>query len=118
MSSRLFVSLGFLFLVIGIIGIAVPLLPTTPFLILAAYFFGKGSPKFHSWLLNHPKLGPPVLDWQQRRAIQTKYKILATLMMLGSSYFVFSKDAIPDIGKISFGVFLVLLLSYIWTRNK
>ena len=78
----LWVSLGWLFVALGVIGIALPLLPTTPFLLLAALCFGKGSEKVHHWLLNHPTLGPPILDWQNKRAISRRSKVIASVSML------------------------------------
>ncbi|WP_413289180.1 YbaN family protein [Bdellovibrio sp. HCB337] len=113
-----FVVSGFLFLVLGIIGIFLPLLPTTPFLLLTAICFSKGSEKFHSWLMNHPVLSPPIIDWQKRKAIRVQYKILATVMMLASGYAISMKDTIPMAGKASFGVFVIAMLAFIWTRNS
>ncbi|MEX3011833.1 YbaN family protein [Hoeflea sp. TYP-13] len=68
---------GCLSLVAGIIGIFLPLLPTTPFLLLAAYCFARGSRKLHQWLINHPRLGPPIRDWETYRAISKRGKTLA-----------------------------------------
>jgi uncharacterized membrane protein YbaN (DUF454 family) len=68
---------GGLSLVLGLVGIALPLLPTTPFLILAAYCFARGSTKLHRWLVDHPRLGPPIRDWETYRAISKRGKQLA-----------------------------------------
>jgi len=76
------IGLGWLFVGLGVLGIALPLLPTTPFLLLAAVCFSRGSEKIHSWLLNHPRLGPPIRDWQAHRAISRNSKITATAAML------------------------------------
>lgn len=113
-----FVASGFLLLVLGIIGIALPLLPTTPFLILAAICFSKGSEKFYSWLITHPVLSPPILDWQKHRAIRIQYKMLATSMMLVSCSYILPKETIPLVGKTSFGIFVLFMLAFIWTRNS
>lgn len=118
-SKRLFFRVcGFIFLLIGLIGIVVPLLPTTPFLILAAFCFDRGSPYFHSWLLNHPWFGPPVKDWQQHRAIKTKYKILASAMMGISLFFIATNERIPAIGKMTALAFIFVVSFYIWTRKS
>ncbi|WP_225976647.1 MULTISPECIES: YbaN family protein [Corynebacterium] len=58
----------------GIIGIVLPLFPTTPFLLLAAYCFAKSSPRMHDWLLSHPQLGPYITNYQSG-AMSKKHKI-------------------------------------------
>lgn len=77
----MWVSLGALFLLIGILGLFLPLLPTTPFVLLAAACFARGSQRFHAWLLSHPRFGPLVHDWQAHRSIPLRAKCLALSMM-------------------------------------
>lgn len=77
----LWVTLGAISLALGIIGIFLPLLPTTPFVLLAAACFARGSERFHGWLLSHPRFGPLVHDWQTHRAIPLRAKWLALSMM-------------------------------------
>jgi len=60
---------GFTALILAIIGIILPLLPTVPFLLLAAFCFARSSEKIHKWLLNHPKYGPPIHNWQNSGSI-------------------------------------------------
>lgn len=70
---------GLLSLAAGIVGIVLPLLPTTPFLLLAAFCFARGSKRLHDWLVHHPRLGPPIHDWQKHGAISRRAKQLALL---------------------------------------
>lgn len=82
-SARLLWCLaGLVSLVLGIIGIFLPLLPTTPFVLLSALCFSRSSQKLHDWLLTHPRLGPPILEWQDHGAISKKAKWLAAVAML------------------------------------
>ena len=80
---------GWLSLVLGFIGIFLPLLPTTPFVLLAAFCFSRGSARWEHWLVNHPRLGPMVRDWRATRAVPLRAKQLATLMMTASSLWAF-----------------------------
>jgi uncharacterized membrane protein YbaN (DUF454 family) len=93
-------------------------LPTTPFLILSAVCFNRGSKKFHSWLLNHKILGPPILDWQQQHVIRTRYKVLALTMLFLSLSFILTKETIPNAGKIAFTLFVIPISLFIGTRKS
>jgi uncharacterized membrane protein YbaN (DUF454 family) len=112
-----FTACGILSLVIGVLGIFLPLLPGTPFLILAAMCFSRGSERFHAWLVEHPRLGPGIRDWQENGVIRTRYKWLATVMMSISCTAMLTRPRIPLAGKIGFAVFAAALLLVIWTRN-
>ncbi|GHF24090.1 hypothetical protein GCM10017044_18380 [Kordiimonas sediminis] len=68
---------GFTSLFLGILGIALPLLPTTPFLLLAAFCFARGSDRLRHWLVEHDIFGPPIKDWERYGAISRKGKYLA-----------------------------------------
>lgn len=81
MIRTLFFILGFLSLSLGIIGIIVPGLPTTPLVLLAAFFFSKSSKRFHQWLLNNRIFGKYIKDYQENPSITLKTKIISQLMM-------------------------------------
>lgn len=68
---------GMLALALGLAGIVLPLLPTTPFLLLAAFCLARSSQRLHDWLVWHPRLGPPIRDWQANGAIAPRAKRMA-----------------------------------------
>ena len=76
---------GTLCLVLGFIGIVLPLLPTTPFVLLAAYCYSQGSARYEQWLLAHPRFGPMVRDWRGQHAVPLRAKQFAWTMMAISS---------------------------------
>ncbi len=76
---------GAISLLTGVIGIALPLLPTTPFVLLAAFCFSRGSARYEQWMLNHPRFGPMIRDWRARRAVPIRAKQFAWVMMALSS---------------------------------
>ncbi|MEK9644419.1 MAG: YbaN family protein [Alphaproteobacteria bacterium] len=75
------IAFGWICVAVGVIGIVVPGLPTTVFLLMAAWAFSRSSERFQNWLLAHPRLGPPVIAWRERGAIPARAKILAVAMM-------------------------------------
>ncbi|MBD5771452.1 YbaN family protein [Marinomonas colpomeniae] len=77
----LYLLLGWFSLITGIIGIFLPLLPTTPLVLLAAWCFSHSSERFHSWLLNHKFFGPIVNDWQSSDGIPKRSRNRAILFM-------------------------------------
>ncbi|MFG1358108.1 YbaN family protein [Xanthobacter pseudotagetidis] len=81
---RMLFAAGCLFLVVGAIGMVVPMLPGTVFLILAAWCFARSSPRFEAWLLAHPYLGPSVARWKATGAIPPVAKALAMSSFIGT----------------------------------
>ncbi len=81
MKRYLLVSLGFLSLGLGILGIFLPLLPTTPFLLLSASCFYKSSRRYHSWLLNNKVFGRHIRNYEENRAIDSKTKWFALAIL-------------------------------------
>ncbi len=81
MKKKLYIIAGFISVALGVAGIFLPLLPTTAFLLLAAWLFSKGSPKYRQWLLNHKYLGPHIKNYTEKRGITRKAKLrtIATL---------------------------------------
>ena len=79
----LWLLVGLLSLGLGFIGVAVPLLPTTPFVLLAAFAFMRSSKRLHDWLLAHRTFGPLIANWRRYGAISLRAKVLSVLSMLG-----------------------------------
>ena len=74
-------ALAVISLVLGIVGIFLPVLPTVPFLLLAAWAAGHSSPRLSRWLETHPHLGPPIADWRRGGVVSRRAKWLATACM-------------------------------------
>ena len=84
------IAFGWLNVVIALIGVVVPGLPTTIFLIIAFWAFSNSSERFQTWIWNHPKFGPAIRHWHNHRVIPKKAKILAvTMMTLSFCYLTF-----------------------------
>lgn len=77
----IYLTLGLFFVATGIIGAFLPVLPTTPFLLLAIWCFSRSNPRLEAWLLNHPRYGPPLRAWRRDRVVPRKAKISAVTMM-------------------------------------
>lgn len=108
-------TLGLICVGLGLIGIILPLLPTVPFMLLAAFFFARSSERLHNWLITHPTLGPPIVDWQSRGAINPRVKRIATV----SIAVVFLISLAMGLRLLILGiqaVVLTLVLIFIWSR--
>lgn len=81
MKRFLFAVLGSIALALGIIGVFLPLLPTTPFLLLAAALYFRSSQRLYNWLLNHPHLGVYIRNFREHRAIPMRVKIVSVTLV-------------------------------------
>lgn len=99
---------------LGLIGVVLPLVPTTVFLILAAYAFARSSPRLHTWLVEHPRFGASIVNWQQHRSISRNAKWAAVSVMalsLGVSWFVGVGDLVLGLQALVLGTVAVFILS-------
>ncbi|SHO57807.1 YbaN family protein [Vibrio quintilis] len=101
---------GMLSLALGALGIFLPLLPTTPFILLASACFMRSSPRFHNWLLSHAVFGPMIENWQTRRAISPEVRRRGSFLMVIT--FTFSIWMAPStILKIILFLFFIIALT-------
>lgn len=110
--------LGVLFLLIGAAGVALPLLPTTPFVLAAAACFAKSSPRMHAWLLANRVFGPIVSNWENKRCILLRAKLLALTMMAavgGTSIVFFVPPGWPRLAGLGLIVLGCLVVSSLKT---
>lgn len=115
------VTCGILSLALGIIGIFLPLLPTTPFILLAAACFARGSEKFHNWLITHERFGPLVRDWQAHRSIPLRAKCLALSMMwtsMGTTAWLLRARPVSSLTLLAIGLAVTVWMVRLPTRPR
>jgi hypothetical protein len=108
--------LGLAFVGIGFVGIVLPVLPTTPFMLLALWAFAKGSPALHAWLENHPRFGPSIAAWNRYGMIPLRAKLTAIAVMGVSLTLLVLSDAVPRVGMIATAVLMGVGAIFILTR--
>jgi uncharacterized membrane protein YbaN (DUF454 family) len=112
----LMIALGWISLALGFIGAFLPLLPTTPFVLLAAFFFSRGSERLHRWLVQHPGFGRYVRDWEAEQVIPPVGKYAGTLMMVPSVGYALATRDIPTALELLMVIALAAVLWFIWSR--
>ena len=112
----IYIAVGCVAVALGVVGIFLPLLPTTPFLLIAAWAFTRSSPRLEAWLTTHPRLGPPILAWRERRAIPLRAKILAVTAIAASLAYILLSASIPVYGKVAATLMLAASSTFILTR--
>jgi uncharacterized membrane protein YbaN (DUF454 family) len=116
-----YATLGTLFLVTGIIGIFLPILPTTPFLLLATACYARSSRRFYNWLMNHPVFGPMIVEWRTYKSIPWRIKLVAMVTMFltfGSSIVFFIRDGRLQLALAFFGLMMLIWLYQIPSRDR
>jgi uncharacterized membrane protein YbaN (DUF454 family) len=115
------ITAGFIALALGVIGLFVPLLPTTPFILLAAACFARSSQRFHRWLLANRIFGPMVREWEDHRSIPYRTKLIAIALMsvtMAVSTVVFVRPLALQLAVGAFGVGLAIWMYRIPSRDR
>ncbi len=109
--------LAYVSLALGVIGIFVPGLPTTPFVLLSAYAAARGSRRLHAWLLAHRQFGPMIRDWQATGAVSRRAKRAATAMMALSAAVMFATA--PKLWMAATGTAIMGVVAiWLWRRPE
>ncbi|MFW2162620.1 YbaN family protein [Acinetobacter beijerinckii] len=110
-------SLVVIFITLGIIGAILPGMPTTVFLILAAWAASKGWPEMDAWLLNHPKYGITLRNWRENGTVPRKAKWIASIMMLLSGILMLFTNA-PFLVKVFTDLTMLIVAIWLWMRPE
>ena len=113
LAKPFYLAVGWISVALGVIGVVIPILPTTPFLIVAVWAFSRSSPVFAERIRNHPVVGPYIRDWQDFGVIPVKAKILACLMMGTASLYLNTWSPAPAWVGIGATVIMGLILGWI-----
>ncbi|MDF2368363.1 YbaN family protein [Sneathiella sp.] len=108
--------IGWLFVIIGAIGVFLPVLPTTPFLLISLWAFSQSSERFHDWLYNHRIFGPPLQDWSKYGVIPLRAKIIALSTMAISATLVILYSSTPWYGLAAMIILMGIGAGFILSR--
>ena len=117
MKRIIMLILAYFFLVLAIIGVFLPGLPTVPCLLLTAWFAARGSERLHNWLYAHPHLGKLLIDWEQQKAISRKSKVIAVLMLVASWSLLYQRSENIWL-LIGLGLFFIGVASFLISRPE
>ncbi len=115
MRRILWLAGGHLSLALAVIGTALPIMPTVPFLLLAAFCFSRSSERLHQWLMTHPTFGGPLRDWNERGAISRNVKIIATVAM-ASGVGMAALIGLPTMALAAQATAMSAVALFIWSR--
>ena len=113
----LWIAAGLVSLAVGVVGLFVPLLPSTVFLLFASYAFARSSERLHRWLLEHRRFGPPIRHWHDERAIHRTAKRNATIVIIAGFAFSVSVGLHLWI-LVAQAIVLSGVVTYIWSRPE
>ena len=110
----LLVCLGTIFVILGVVGVFLPILPTTPFMLLAAWCYARSSSRFYNWIMNNKVFGPIIREWRQYRSIPRRAKRTAMILM-PSTFAISIFFFVPILAvQIMLAVFCIMMLVFLW----
>ena len=115
----LLLTLAALCVLLGVVGLFLPVMPTVPFLVVAAWCASRSSPRFHRWLLTHPRFGHLLRDWYEAGLVPRRAKWVTSVMMAGSScmmLYVAPDPWLPAVWAIITCMAFILL--WLWRRPE
>lgn len=113
----LYFILAWVSFILGIIGAFLPVIPTTPFLILSAFLFSKSSERFHRWILGLPIAGPAIKDWRETRSIRLRAKVTCASMITMSLMLIWWRP-LPLLLQLLVSGILVSVGTFVMTRKS
>ena len=116
MMRPLLITGGFLCVGLGILGLLLPVLPGTPFFLLAAYLFSKGSQRWHAWLLGQRHMGPMIREWNEHGMIRPRAKVMCLTIMALSMGYSIGFVTMPIYGKITIALIGLYTSTFVLTR--
>lgn len=117
MKRIIYLVLAYFFLGLALIGVALPGLPTVPFLLLTAWCASRGSESLHQWLYDHPKFGKLLIDWEREGAISRRTKIITVILLVGSWIIMYYR--IPNFWvQLSTAIIFMMSGTFVVTRPE
>ncbi|PHR65166.1 YbaN family protein [Pseudidiomarina marina] len=110
-------TIAILALLLGVIGLLLPIMPTVPFLLVAAWAGGKGWPVLEQKLLAHPKYGPQIIAWRKYGVVKRQPKVIASVMMSGSAIMLGFSPA-PFAVKFAVIGIMATVAVWLWSRPE
>lgn len=118
MKRLLWRGLALVLLALGLIGVFLPVLPTVPFLLAAAWAAGRGWPALERWILAHPRYGEPVRRWRSNGAVPRRAKVAASAMMLASAAVLVLATPAPLAVKVGVPLLMAAVALWLWQRPE
>lgn len=112
-----YVALAYASLALGGVGIVLPGLPTTPFVLLSAWAASRGSERLERWLYEHPRFGAILRDWRDERAVPRRAKVAAVILIV-ASWAILAGGGTAPLVLAALGIFFILLVGFLLTRPE